>query len=268
MSSSRSCASGVGRALRGLRPGGDPSPRGVGAGPPDSLSHSSGHRVLFPARWGHTDRSLPALSFQEGRWMLRTLRCGSPVARVARVVPVLLLLSLVAAVAAPAAASRPAEVIVLPGASSAEGIAAGRGATFYAGDLFAGDIFRGNVRRGTAELFIDAPAGRMAVGMAADLRHDLLLWPVASPARAMCTTSGPVPPWPATSSRPTGHRHQRRGRHPPRRLVHRFHKASSTSCRSAGPIRGCPPWISAVRRPTPAGSSTSTASRPPPTARP
>jgi sugar lactone lactonase YvrE len=85
-----------------------------------------------------------------------------------------LLLALVAAVAAPAAAARPAEVIVLPGASSAEGIAAGRGATFYAGDLFAGDNFRGNVQRGTAELFIDAPAGRMAVGMAADLAHQLL----------------------------------------------------------------------------------------------
>jgi hypothetical protein len=86
----------------------------------------------------------------------------------------LLVLALVAAVALPAVASQTPQVIVLPGATSAEGIAAGRGATFYAGDLFAGDIFRGNVRRGTAELFIDAPAGRMAVGMAADLRHDLL----------------------------------------------------------------------------------------------
>jgi sugar lactone lactonase YvrE len=86
----------------------------------------------------------------------------------------LLVLALVAAVALPAAASQTPQVIVLPGATSAEGIAAGRGATFYAGDLFAGDIFRGNVRRGTAELFIDAPAGRQAVGMAADLRHDLL----------------------------------------------------------------------------------------------
>jgi sugar lactone lactonase YvrE len=85
-----------------------------------------------------------------------------------------LVLSLVAAVAVPAAASRPAEIIVLPGATSAEGIAAGRGATFYAGDLFAGDIFRGNIQRGTAERFIDAPAGRMAVGMAADTAHDLL----------------------------------------------------------------------------------------------
>jgi sugar lactone lactonase YvrE len=106
--------------------------------------------------------------------MLRTMRRGSSPARLARVVLPLLVLALVAAVAAPATASRRPEVIVLPGATSAEGIAAGRGATFYAGDLFAGDIFRGNVRRGTAELFIDAPAGRMAVGMAADLRHGLL----------------------------------------------------------------------------------------------
>jgi sugar lactone lactonase YvrE len=96
------------------------------------------------------------------------------VARLARVVLPILVLSLVAAVAVPAAASRPAEIIVLPAATSAEGIAAGRGATFYAGDLFAGDIFRGNVQRGTAERFIDAPTGRMAVGMAADTAHDLL----------------------------------------------------------------------------------------------
>jgi sugar lactone lactonase YvrE len=86
----------------------------------------------------------------------------------------LLLVVLLAVLAAPAAAARPAEVIVLPGASSAEGIAAGGGATFYAGDLFRGDIFRGNLQRGTAELFIDAPDGRMAVGMAVNVAHDLL----------------------------------------------------------------------------------------------
>jgi sugar lactone lactonase YvrE len=66
------------------------------------------------------------------------------------------------------------QVIVLPGASSAEGIAAGRGTTFYAGDLSRGHIFRGDLQRGTAELFINAPAGRMAMGMAADVAHDLL----------------------------------------------------------------------------------------------
>src|SRR5687767_11947175 len=106
--------------------------------------------------------------------MPKTAKRGSPTARVRRVVVPLLLLALMATLAAPAVAVRPAEVIVLPGATSAEGIAAGRGATFYAGDLFAGDIFRGNVQRGTAELFIDAPSGRMAVGMAVNVAHDLL----------------------------------------------------------------------------------------------
>jgi sugar lactone lactonase YvrE len=105
--------------------------------------------------------------------MPRSANRGSPVVRLARAVVPLLLVALAIVVAAPAVAA-PAEVIVLPGATSAEGIAAGRGATFYAGDLFRGDIFRGNVQRGTAERFIDAPDGRMAVGMATDLAHDLL----------------------------------------------------------------------------------------------
>src|ERR671911_1551881 len=112
-------------------------------------------------------------SRQRGRIAVRCPRWLSmPLSRAA--VPLLLLVVLLAALAAPAAAARPAQVIVLPGATSAEGIAAGRGATFYAGDLFAGDIFRGNLQRGTAELFIDAPEGRMAVGMAVDVAHDLL----------------------------------------------------------------------------------------------
>ena len=98
----------------------------------------------------------------------------SSTGRVAKVAARFLLVVLVGALAVSAAAARPAEVIVLPGATSAEGIAAGRGTTFYAGDLFAGDIFRGDVQHGTAELFIDAPAGRQAVGMVADLAHELL----------------------------------------------------------------------------------------------
>jgi sugar lactone lactonase YvrE len=92
--------------------------------------------------------------------------------------PLLILTALVAtptvAIAVPPLGDQPSGVVVLPGASSAEGIAKGKGSTFYAGDLFRGDIFRGNVRHGTAELFIDAPSGRMAVGMAFDHRHDLL----------------------------------------------------------------------------------------------
>jgi sugar lactone lactonase YvrE len=103
-----------------------------------------------------------------------TVKGSSPGTRVRWLVAPLLLLVLLAAWAAPAAARQPAEVIVLPGASSAEGIAAGRGTTFYAGDLLQGDIFRGDVRRGTAELFIDVPEGRWAVGMATSNAHELL----------------------------------------------------------------------------------------------
>ncbi len=72
----------------------------------------------------------------------------------------------------PAAAA--SQVIPLPGAAGAEGIAAGRGSTFFAGDLIRGDIFRGDLRQGTAKKFITAPAGRSAVGMKVDKRHNLL----------------------------------------------------------------------------------------------
>jgi sugar lactone lactonase YvrE len=91
-----------------------------------------------------------------------------------RLVGLAVVLAALTATATPALARHPDEQIVLPGATSAEGIAKGAGATFYAGDLFAGDIYRGDLQRGTAELFVDAPAGRMAVGMAVDLRHRLL----------------------------------------------------------------------------------------------
>ncbi|WNV75533.1 SMP-30/gluconolactonase/LRE family protein [Geodermatophilus sp. DSM 44513] len=66
------------------------------------------------------------------------------------------------------------EVIELPGAGGAEGIAPGGDDTFYAGDLSDGDVYRGDLRRGTAELFIDAPEGRVAVGMDTDPENGLL----------------------------------------------------------------------------------------------
>ena len=106
--------------------------------------------------------------------MAKTPKRRLSTGRVAKVAAPFLLVALVGALVVSAAAARPAEVIVLPGATSAEGIAAGRGTTFYAGDLFAGDIFRGDIQHGTAELFIDAPAGRQALGMVADLAHKLL----------------------------------------------------------------------------------------------
>ncbi|MFF1251846.1 hypothetical protein ACFVYC_05050 [Pseudarthrobacter sp. NPDC058329] len=86
------------------------------------------------------------------------------------------LLALLSPTALPAAASPPSrdDVIVLDGAKSAEGIAAGKGRTFYAGELMTGDIFRGDIRDDKAKRFIDVPDGRMAVGMKADVRNNLL----------------------------------------------------------------------------------------------
>ena len=84
-------------------------------------------------------------------------------------------LGLMATAVSPAAAAEADDVIVLPGATSAEGIALGEGSTFYASDLFRGDVFRGDLEARTAELFIDAPEGRMAAGMAVHHRHGLLL---------------------------------------------------------------------------------------------
>lgn len=76
--------------------------------------------------------------------------------------------------AATATAKSFPETITLPGATSAEGIATGIGSSFFAGDLFKGDIYRGDLRSGSASLFIDAPDGRMAVGLRVDVPHDLL----------------------------------------------------------------------------------------------
>lgn len=83
-------------------------------------------------------------------------------------------------VPAPAASAGQAQsgdessVILLDGAKGAEGIAAGEGSTFFAGDLATGDIYRGDIHKDTATKFIDAPDGRVAVGLKADTRNDLL----------------------------------------------------------------------------------------------
>lgn len=86
----------------------------------------------------------------------------------------LMALILPTAVPASAGESPGGSVIKLYGATSAEGIAAGRGTTFYAGELESGDIFKGDIREPKATRFIDAPAGREAVGMKFDVRTDLL----------------------------------------------------------------------------------------------
>jgi sugar lactone lactonase YvrE len=90
-----------------------------------------------------------------------------------RALPAAAILALAGATTATAAPPFP-HTITLPGATSAEGVATGAGSTFYAGELFTGDIFRGNLRTGAVTRWIDAPAGRIALGLKADLEHGLL----------------------------------------------------------------------------------------------
>ena len=110
---------------------------------------------------------------------MRNIHPGTSIRRVA--VGILALAAfLVPAPRATAARADPADrgdrtpVISLPGATGAEGIAAGKGTTFFAGDLLNGNIFRGDIDKGTAKLFITAPEGRAAVGMKVDRDNDLL----------------------------------------------------------------------------------------------
>ena len=93
--------------------------------------------------------------------------------RIAGMAVALALLSTAGATLASSSEQFPS-VVVLPGATSAEGVAVGQGSIFYAGDFLSGDIYRGDLRTGHVERFIDAPAGRMAVGLKADVRHGFL----------------------------------------------------------------------------------------------
>jgi hypothetical protein len=78
------------------------------------------------------------------------------------------------AFAVPAGAQPFPDSIPLPDDFAPEGIATGVGTTFYAGSITLGDIYRGDLRTGEGAMFIQAPAGRDAVGLKADRRHGLL----------------------------------------------------------------------------------------------
>lgn len=66
------------------------------------------------------------------------------------------------------------EVISLPDGFRPEGIAVGKGHTFYTGSLGNGAIYRGDLRTGEGEVIFDGQAGRMAVGMSFDERSGYL----------------------------------------------------------------------------------------------
>ena len=78
----------------------------------------------------------------------------------------------VAALAATGATAAPGkkfpEVISLPNGWLPEGIAIGKGTTFYSGSRANGAIYRGDVRTGTGSIWVAGQAGGVAVGLALD----------------------------------------------------------------------------------------------------
>ena len=88
---------------------------------------------------------------------------------------ILLMLIVVAALAAPAALAEGSypETIPLPTGFQPEGIAIGRGNTFYVGSIPTGAVFAGNLRTGEGRIVVQGATGRAATGLKYD---DGLLW--------------------------------------------------------------------------------------------
>src|SRR5262245_4201515 len=83
---------------------------------------------------------------------------------------VALLVALVAAVGAGARAAAFPAPIALPNGFQPEGIATGRGATFYVGSIPTGAIYRGNLRTGEGTVLVQGAQGRAALGLKVDRR--------------------------------------------------------------------------------------------------
>ena len=67
------------------------------------------------------------------------------------------------------------DVIALPTGFQPEGIATGRGSSFYVGSIPTGDIYKGSLRTGKGDILVDAPAGRSATGLKVDRRNRLFV---------------------------------------------------------------------------------------------
>jgi sugar lactone lactonase YvrE len=66
------------------------------------------------------------------------------------------------------------DVIPLPNGFQPEGIAIGKGHTFYVGSIPTGAIYRGDLRTGEGEVLVPAQSGRAAIGLKYDERTGLL----------------------------------------------------------------------------------------------
>lgn len=77
------------------------------------------------------------------------------------------------ATAAPGQAFPP--LIHLPDGFNPEGIASGRGHTFFVGSIATGAVYRGDLRTGQGRVLVESRAGRYAIGLKVDSRDRLFV---------------------------------------------------------------------------------------------
>jgi sugar lactone lactonase YvrE len=73
-------------------------------------------------------------------------------------------------IAVPSIAQPFPDVIPLPTGFQPEGIARGKGTSFFVGSIPTGAVFRGNLRTGTGDVLVPGQAGRSAIGIEVDRR--------------------------------------------------------------------------------------------------
>jgi sugar lactone lactonase YvrE len=103
---------------------------------------------------------------------------------------IILLLAAVAALAAPAALAKSSfpETIPLPNGWQPEGIAIGRGTTFYVGSIPTGAVWVGDLRTGMGKILVQGAAGRAATGL--EYHRGLLFVSGASTGKAFVYDAG------------------------------------------------------------------------------
>lgn len=88
------------------------------------------------------------------------------------------LIMVLALAAAPASVTEAKDgfpsIINLPNGWRPEGIAIGRGSTFYVGSLANGAIYRGDLRTGAGDILVPGVTGRATTGLYVDERHNYL----------------------------------------------------------------------------------------------
>ncbi len=100
------------------------------------------------------------------------MRITKPIQRHALLAVLMIALYFTLIGAAPAAQFP--DVIPLPNGFQPEGIASGKGTTFFVGSIPTGAVYRGDLKSGQTEELVPAQAGRSSIGMKYDARSGLL----------------------------------------------------------------------------------------------